>query len=328
MNYKNLNVAYIAKYAPAINADKPIEALDENAVYSKYHFDIYQILSDMFPKLVTATEASFILENHNKIDYVFSLLNRAPYRNSEIFVSSLLEYFKIPYLGARPNIRATAEDKQLAKALCKLCNIKTPNWICCSEVKDIPKKSPFNPPYFVKHRFGASSLFVDEKSICYTWDEACERTRMLLSKGLDVIIEEFIDGILYSVPVFFNEQKPCFLPPVCEKSNLKGNVVTYYQKRKVEEGLTRTIEDEPKLVNILVDNAQTLLQFISPIDYVRFDFIVTNNFTPYFIEFNVCCNLGKQSAFVLSANSKNISQESLVRQIVENSLKRQIVFRK
>ena len=119
MNYKNLNVAYIAKYAPSINSDKPIEALDENAVYSKYHFDIYQILSDMFPKLVTATEASFILENHNKIDYGFSLLNRAPYRNSEIFVSSLLEYFKIPYLGARPNIRATAEDKQLAKALCK-----------------------------------------------------------------------------------------------------------------------------------------------------------------------------------------------------------------
>lgn len=38
-----------------------------------------------------------------------------PFRNSEIFISSVAEYYKIAYLGARPNIRALAEDKHLSK---------------------------------------------------------------------------------------------------------------------------------------------------------------------------------------------------------------------
>ena len=61
-----------------------------------------------------------IMEKSNDIDFVISLYNRFPVRNSEIFISSLCEYYHIPYLGATPNIRAIAEDKHIAKGLSPL----------------------------------------------------------------------------------------------------------------------------------------------------------------------------------------------------------------
>lgn len=64
---------------------------------------------------------------------------------------------------------------------------------------------------------------------------------------------------------------------------------------------------------------------ISPLDYTRIDYIVTKNAIE-FIEFNICCNLGKQSSFCVSANYVGLTQYDLVKQILINSLKRQKVI--
>lgn len=94
-----------------------------------------------------------------------------PFNNSEIFISSLLEYYSKPYLGAAPNIRAIAEDKQLAKLVAYYAGVKTANWLTYHVSVPIQKPS-FKPPYFIKPRFGASSLGINETSICSSWDEA------------------------------------------------------------------------------------------------------------------------------------------------------------
>ena len=323
MNLNELKLAYIAKYAPDVNTTKPIKTALEEKVYSQYHYDIYTILSGICPNIITSNSPNLIMDHHKEIDYTFSLLNRAPYKNSEIFITSLLEYYKIPYLGARPNIRALAEDKQLSKMMCRYCDVKTPNWITYNindTINDIP---PFEGPFFVKPRFGASSMYINEQSICYTWEEVKQRVAYLYDKNTDVIVEELIDGIFYSSPVFFDNFNPVFLPPVCETSTLKGNVVTYAQKRKIEGGLIRTIELNNELNSRIIACSEKLLKYIQPIDYVRFDYMITHDLDIYFLEFNVCCNLGKQSAFILSANSINMTQKNLVEKIFINSIKRQ-----
>ena len=71
--------------------------------------------------------------------------------------------------------------------------------------------------------------------------------------------------------------------------------------------------------------SDAFIELIRPIDYTRIDFMVTSDKVE-FIEFNVCCNLGRQSAFCISANSVGISQKDLVTQILKNSLKRQKVI--
>lgn len=322
---QQLRLAFVAKYTPPLGSTTPIFATNENAVYSKYHYDIYSILRRHFPFLVTGTNAAFIQENHERIDYVFSLVNRSAYRNSEIFISSLAEYYKLPYLGARPNIRALAEDKHLAKVMAEHCGIPTAKWIT-ADIGDPPDDiAPFPGPYFVKPRFGASSKFIDEESICPNWKDVQMRTAFLHKNGVDAIIEEFILGVFYSSPIIVRNGVPVVLPPVREESTLRGNVVTYGQKRKVEAGLTRTIETNPKLTKEISDASQKIAHFIRPFDYARIDYMV-GPLGLTFLEFNICCNLGIQSAFVQSAQAIGISHEDLIISILQESLSRQNIL--
>lgn len=46
-----------------------------------------------------------------------------------------------------------------------------------------------------------------------------------------------------------------------------------------------------------------MFSLTQPLDYTRFDYIVDNQGIPYFLEFNVCCNLGEHSTISQSANA-------------------------
>lgn len=322
MKDKDLQILFLAKFAPNIGEDYPIATEESDGIYAQYHYDIYQILKSIYPKTVCCRDVNTLINGSNSYDYVFTLLNRAPYRNSEIFVSALLEYLNIPYLGARPNIRALAEDKHLAKMAAKCAGLNTPEWITIDADAKIPVKQPFTGPYFIKPRFGASSAHIDESCIVTYWENAGEKIIELQQYGLDIIVEKFVDGIFYSAPIYFNDSGVVHLPTVKEKSILKGNVVTYRQKRKLDSGLSRSINLDKTLEAELVRQSGAFLKLVTPIDYTRIDFMVTSK-TVEFIEFNVCCNLGRQSAFCISADAVGLSQPDLVMQILKNSLKRQ-----
>lgn len=325
MSQSSIRIAFIAKYAPPVGSSKPCDASNEDIVYSKYHFDIYRTLAKHFPNLVTGTNAQFIIDNHSEIDYIFSLLNRDSYRNSEIFISALAEFYKIPYLGCRPNIRALAEDKHMGKMMAIYCGLSTPKW----EISDVDcedlKPSLFPAPYFVKPRYGASSKNIDENSICDSWEEATKRIQFLHNLGEDAIIEEFVNGVFYSSPVIFSDGCPIVLPAIREESNMRGNVVTYKQKRKTESGLVRIVETDNEIQEEIRKASMKLIKNIAPIDYFRADYMYDGKHL-HFLEFNVCCNLGVQSAFVLSARKFGLEYENLVLSILRESFRRQKII--
>lgn len=325
MKFENINLLFLAKFAPKEGSDYPLATDKCDGIYAQYHYDIYKILKSIVPNTVCANSPEILLNHTTKFDYVFSLLNRAPYKNSEIFISALLEYLKVPYLGSTPNIRALAEDKHLAKIVANHAGLNTPNWTTIDANDILSDAKPFNGPYFIKPRFGASSAFIDENSIAYDWKQAKKQIQHLQTNKLDVIVEEFIDGKYYSLPIYFSDNKPIYLPAIEEKSNLMGNVVTYRQKRKLDTGLERVVNSNIELQNRLVECSQKFLEGISPVDYTRIDYIVKGDRIE-FIEFNICCNLGKQSSFCLSANSVGLTQYDLVKQILINSFSRQEII--
>src|SRR5436309_15077440 len=104
-----LNVLYLANYTP-LNRIEGTSDDSEGRKYSRYHREMLSLLESLGFTVTPARNVKALIDNSTSYDYVFSLLNRAPYRGSEILVSALCEYFKLPYLGARPNIRAVAED--------------------------------------------------------------------------------------------------------------------------------------------------------------------------------------------------------------------------
>ncbi len=324
MNIEDLSILFLAKFAPD-NEEYPLTTEHTDGIYAQYHFDIYKILQKLCPKTICARDPSILLNSKTQFHYVFSLLNRAPYRNSEIFVSSLLEYLSIPYLGSRPNMRAVAEDKHLAKIVAQHAGLHTPVWMVIEANEMIPNIPLFEGPYFVKPRFGASSAFIDESSIADNWNQATVQIRRLQKNNLDVIVEQFADGIYYSVPLYFKNGQLIHLPSVKETSSLRGNVVTYRQKRKLDTGLTRQVNTDFSLEKEFVKLADSFLFELQPLDYTRLDFIVTSNQIE-FIEFNLCCNLGKQSSFCIAANKMGLCQEELVTDIFLSSMHRQKVL--
>ena len=320
----NKKILYIAKYADLY--DKTIDNYNiQDITYAKYHQDFYNALKCNFENIIVATNPEIILNGITDYDYVVSLLNRMPFNNSEIFISSLLEYYSKPYLGATPNIRAVAEDKQLAKLVAVYAGVKTADWMTYYINEPLQRPS-FKPPYFVKPRFGASSLGVNENSICCSWDKAKSQIIELFKSTNHVILEQYIQGQSYTCPILANFGDTLYLPPIREYSSLRGNVITYEQKRKIVGGLGREIVLDKSIIEVLRKSCLSIFQLIQPIDYTRMDFIVNESGIPYFIEFNVCCNLGKHAAINLSAQSLGISYENLISNIIFSSMKRQNII--
>ncbi|MGX7203035.1 hypothetical protein BCR22_11250 [Enterococcus plantarum] len=319
---KETTILFLAKYAPN-NLDEVIPDNIYDEVYAQYHHKVYEVLTKNYGNIISATDPGKVLRLNEEVDYIFSLYNKFPIKNSEVFISSVSEYLKIPYLGASPNIRALAEDKHLAKLLSKHEEVPTANWKTYNVDQEIIPPN-FPPPYFVKPRFGAASAEIDESSICASWKLAEKKIKELYKKDIDVILEEQIKGIYYTCPVLNNFGVPLFLTPIKETSTLKDNVVTHQQKRKIQGGLSRELSIDKTINHILLSFSKKLFKQIQPLDYTRFDFIVDErNGIPSFLEFNVCCNLGESSTIAQSSLASSISYESLLTNIIDSSMCRQ-----
>ena len=321
MKNKDIKLLFLAKYAPE-SINSPIPSGIHDTVYAQYHHDIYKILYEEFETIVSMSDINEYVNNRPSVDFVFSLYNRMPFRNSEIFVSSLSEYYKIPYLGATPNVRAIAEDKHFAKLTALYAGIPTAKWSVCNVGDNFPVVS-FDGPYFVKPRFGATSIGINNMSFCLDIDSMLERIKYFHSQNLDVIIEQYIEGTSVTVPILNNFNNTLVLPYVIEQSTLEHNIITYEQKRKIKTGLSRVVNTDSNMQHIINKYSIKFWEYIQPLDYTRIDFIIDKNNIPHFIEFNICCNLGKHAAINLAANAKNISYEALINNITYSSLYRQ-----
>lgn len=243
-----------------------------------------------------------------------------PFQNSEVFVSAVAEYHGIPYLGARPNIRALAEDKHLAKMMAHYAGVATPAWTIYNIGSD-PYPPDFEPPYFCKPRFGAASVGIDEASACASWADARQKIAALHLSGMDAILEKQIIGTYHTNPVLNNFGDFLFLPCIAQYSTLKDGIVTYEQKRKIKPGLSRNIVEDVALQGNLQAASKRMYELLQPLDYTRFDYIVeVETGTPYFLEFNVCCNLGEHSTVSQAAAHIGIGYKDLIANITYSSL--------
>lgn len=321
MEPKDIRILYLAHYAPAA-PDTPIPTGVRDLVYAEYHFKVFEILKKIFPLTVSCNDPSIMLHKDLPVNYIFSLYNRMPFRNSEVFVSSVAEYHNIPYLGARPNIRALAEDKHLAKMMAKYAGVETPAWQTYN-VGAALREPPFEAPYFCKPRFGAASLGIDQSSACTSWNKAQNKIKELHNLGMDVIVERQIKGVYHTSPVLSNFGDYMYLPCIAQYSDLEDGIVTYEQKRKIAPGLTREVVGDQSLQTQLQAASKKMYPLVQPLDYTRFDYIVEEcSGIPYFLEFNVCCNLGEHSTVSQAAKHLNIGYEELIENITFSSLYR------
>ncbi|MCL2443965.1 MAG: hypothetical protein FWD13_10960 [Treponema sp.] len=295
-------ILFLAQFAPTDGKYIETQTLEDKFYAETYHIKIYEILKKYNYNFYSTSDVKFLFNNYNNFDLVWSVYNRLGFRNSEVFIQSLCEYFGLSYIGAPPNIRALVEDKSMSKQLALNLGIKTANWVVASKQFPLSAISPFNGPYFVKPRFGSASIDIDESCICIDWNAVKKKAEQYFNNNIDIIVEEFINGIYYGVPLMNKiENNILIATPHYQLSDKKGNITTYKQKRFTEAGMFRYISRDENLNNMLVYYAKKFYLNIQPCDYARIDFIVEKETgIPYFLEINVLMNLGTESGFVTS----------------------------
>lgn len=314
-----LRVLYLANYAPVKGTSDEAE---ESVKYTQYHQEMLSLLIALGFRVTSSRNVKVLLDRPTSFDYVFSLLNRAPYRGSEILVSALCEYFRLPYLGARPHVRAVAEDKHLAKLVAMHLGLNVPRGKVFRTTDSEMTPPDFRGPFIAKPRYGASSKHITENCIQELWADLVPEICRLLELGDDVLVEEWVAGANISLPLI-GGTPPLILPPYQLDSKKKGQLVTYEQKRGKDKSLKRTLYQEQFVTSVVSQAALRLYLELGPIDYLRVDFRITESDTPVFLEFNVCSNIGPESGFYACAKQMGLSHQEMMVRILIYSFARQ-----
>lgn len=317
----SLKVLFLASRAPHSDIIPPLD--QEIGVHPRYNYELFKVIQSLGLNVTASDNLPEFLEVASQYDYIFTILNRAPFRNSEVFVSTLCEYFHRPYLGAPPNIRALAEDKYFTKLLAQTLHIPTTPSKIYQHSVDLESAPEFAGPYFIKPRFGAASEDISVDSIQDLWTDARLRVAAMLQQDKACLVERCVAGTDITVPIL-GGSPPIILPPAEEISDLPFGISTFRQKRLLDHGRQRGILQEAELNARLREYAQRFYPHVSPFDYIRMDFrLDTHRQQLFLLEFNLGCNLGSHAAIAQSAHHCGISQAELINHLISYSLQRQ-----
>jgi D-alanine-D-alanine ligase len=289
--------------------------------YPAYYRRVWQVLSDLGYAVTTSTSHRALYTHTHGIDLVFSLYNRASFNNPEIFVASTCEYLNLAHVGAKPNIRALAEDKWLSKNFARAIGLPVTEGAIYMRAEETRSAPPFPGPYFVKNRFGAASEGISEQSIQDDWAGAARVAKTFLARGMSVLVEQYVPGVDITLPVLGGDT-PIFLGLVRPRSDQRGAILTEDLKRN--DPLGYELVDEGLDTQRFLEDASRLCAAAGPMDYLRLDYrFDLETGRRVFLEFNICCHIGRSGAICLAASRWGLSQADVLGHIVEYSLQRQ-----
>ncbi|NOK19714.1 hypothetical protein [Corallococcus carmarthensis] len=319
---ERLDVLFLAQYAPEPGAPRP-GMHPEHGVLPRYNHELFHTLTELGLRCSPCRALEELVHLRSEPNYVFTLLNRAPFRSSEVFTSAFCEWLEVPYLGAPPNIRALAEDKHLTKLMARALGIPTAPWLVSPVEGPLPAAPDFPGPWFVKPRFGAASVGISEESIQDTEAGLHARLRYFQNLGQACLVEALIPGVDLTVPVLGGPE-PLVLGVAEETSALPHGIVTHRQKRLLDGGRERRLVSPGPLEARLREHALKLCAAVMEFDYLRVDFRLHRDTGELFLlEFNIGCNLGSHAAVMFLARQAGFSQADVIEHIVRHSLDRQ-----
>lgn len=319
---RGLDILFVARHAPEPEAPRP-DIHETFGVAPRYNYELFQTLRGLGLRCTPCADLERLVAEADRYNYVFTVLNRANFRNSEIFVSSICEWRGVPYLGAPPNTRALAEDKHLMKRVAQALGVRTPAWRAYAPGCDAIEPPDCPGPWLVKPRFGAASIGIEIDAIQNTPEGLRAKVASLMADGEEVIAEACISGPDLTVPVL-GGANPIILGVAEEISDLPAGIATHRQKRLLDSGRRRAVFANPAIEGRLREEVATLCREIGAFDYLRADYkLDAATQTPYLLEINLGCNLGSHAAIMFMARHAGLEQPEVIEHLVAHSLQRQ-----
>lgn len=299
---------------------------DQDGLHAVYHYELRQMLEAIVPNLSVGNSYSDLFPDPD-YDYLFTMLNRGGFKNSEMLGPLMSVWRGTPHLGASPILRGVGDDKHLTKLAARARGMTTPD----SEIYRYGGVNPGRPafadgPMMVKPNASSASWGVKK---CADWDEVQEHMAALMGEAdnHDVIVEHFFDGIEMAVPVVPGADGGPALLPVMIYDGEDLRLRTYQEKRFRESNSEWRVCDDDVLAERIRAEARKIMPEIWPFDFGRFEF----KFSPEtgeiaFIELNMSCNLWSKKTVSSSWRTMGHSHQDLIETILAGSLLRQGVI--
>ena len=295
----------------------------EDGNHATYHVEVRETLKAIGLNLSISDNFDILYEKPD-VDFVFPLLNRAGFFNSEMMCPLLCERAGLPYLGASPILRGLSDDKHLAKRAAEQAGVPTAPWAIYRRGAPIdPDRCPEGSRFVVKPNNSSASWGVNDAT---DWASVLTAINSVHELGHDALVEPFIDGSDVEVPVVTVNGEPVILPMMIFRQADPSHLRTYQEKRDLVDRSQKysldPFEDEAMIAKI-TDLTQRAMQEYRPFDYGRWEFRVneeTGEVT--FLELNLNCNLWSQKVFGRAAELFGWSQEELIESILAESLRR------
>ena len=337
---RRLRIMFISKHAKWPGGLHP-----EDGNHALYHVETREILEGLGLNLVLANSYDELAARPD-VDFVFTLLNRGGFLNSEMMAPLLCTRAGLPFLGGSPILRGLADDKHLAKLCAAARGLPTAPWAIYR--KGAPVES------FLTHTGrgtaqigGAASTRLGELtgtessrwvikpnassaswavSDAYDWEGVRAAIADIHSQGHDAIVEPFLNGSDVEVPVITVDGEPVVMPMMLFEQADPTHLRTYYEKRDLVERAHKyqlVPFDDPEWVSLIAEQTRIIAEEYRPFDYGRFEFRLDRDTrTCNFLEVNLQANLWSEKVFGRSAALAGLTQAQLIETILYESLRR------
>jgi len=314
---RSLRILFIAKHARWEGGLHP-----EDGTHATYHREMRLALEGMGLNLMLADDYR-VLFDAPPVDFVFPLLNRGGFLNSEMMLPLLCERQGVPYLGASPILRGLADDKHLSKRAAAARGLPTAPWTVYRRGAPIAQADcPAAARYVIKPNASSASWGVGD---AHDWASVQAAVLRLHDEGHDAIVEPFIQGHDIEVSVITVDGQPLVLPTQIVEQEDPGVLRTYAEKRNLVAGQAYEIRPlvEPGVRAVVEARARELMREFTPFDYGRFEFrLDVTTGEVLFLEVNLNCNLWSRKTIAMAAAQIGWSHGELIETILGESLRR------
>lgn len=314
---ERIRVLFMAKHALWGGGMHP-----EDGNHAIYHHEVRTTLESLGLNLALADSYDVLFERP-EVDFVFPLLNRGGFLNSEMLIPLLCNMHRIPYIGAIPFIRGLGDDKSASKLTAVHAGVPTAPWFCYRrgapvEEKDLPEAER----WVIKPNASSASWGISD---AFDWTGVTNAIANIHGQGHDAIVEPYLDG--YDVQAaFISANGPRALPMLIYEREDTQKLWTYYEKRDLvpnTEKATLKRFDEPEFAPKVQEMAERLAREFEPFDYGRIEFRLDRKTGDInFIEINLNCNLWSEKVVAKSAAAVGFSHAELIETILAEAYRR------
>lgn len=300
----------------------------EDGNHALYHREMRAVLEGLGVRLQLADSYETLFADPG-CDFLFPLLNRGGFLNSEMLLPLLATRLRLPYLGASPILRGLSDDKHLAKLEAVSRGVPTAPWTIYRRggAAD-PAACTRGERLVIKPNASSASWGVREAA---DWSGVSRAVEEIHAQGHDAIVEPFLEGSDVEIPMITSAGQPEIMPMMLFEQANPAHLRTYSEKRDLVERAQkyRLVPFDPvRCPAPIARYAQTMAEVFTPFDYGRFEFRFDERAgTAYFLEVNLNCNLWSKKVFGKSAALLGWRQSELIETILCESMARQGLVR-